>query len=146
MKLKTKIIILSLAIIFSGIVISMTYFLKQNPLTTTGFWENNQRTKVNIDLINKGISNIKILEVKVNNKIPLSAHLVISYSGQLVASASIDSDPLAKFLELDDALIHPELTAEEKEEEMKLKTQTTNYGIKIQDNEKIVPICKDSKS
>jgi len=99
--------------------------------------ENNQRTKVNIDLINKGISDIKILEVKVNGKVPLKAQLIISYSGQIAASGSIDSDPLAKFIEIDKALIHPELSAQETQEALMEKTKPIHYGIMLVDSEKI---------
>lgn len=140
MKLKNKLILSILMVTCLGTVIFITYFLNQNPLVSDGFSEyNNQRTLVDISIINKGVSDIYLQDIKINDKLPLKTQLVISYTAQLVAGG-IDDKPLARFLEINEEPIHPELTPQEKQEAFKTKTTAIHYGIRINSEEDITTI------
>jgi hypothetical protein len=136
--LKKRNILISLfLLVILGIGGLITLLLYQNPLVYDGFTEyNNTRKQVDIELINKGRFNILIQEVLVNNKIPKNAQLVISYTGQLVAGG-IDDDPLAKFINIIDAPIHPRISPQEFQEAVKSHTTPINYGIRINNDEDI---------
>jgi len=125
--------------ILIGILLLLIYLFNQNPLSTNGFSENNERSKLILSLVNKGSFNIKIEEVQVNDKISSNTQLVISYSGQLASSGGIYTDPLAKFSEIQNSTIHPELSAHEAKEAYSSETNTKpiSYGLSVINNEKV---------
>lgn len=80
MKLKIKVLFSMLMLFCLGTFVFIIYFLNQNPLISDGYSEYyNQRKQMDISLVNKGIADIYIQEIKINNKHPLQSHLVISY-------------------------------------------------------------------
>lgn len=128
---KTKLLILSLIVVLLGIAGFSIYFLHQNPLVSDGYSEYNlRRKKVDISLMNKGNRDITIQEVQVNGQPPQKAQLVISYSEHLVASG-IDFDPKAKFLEINEQPIRPELSPAKRQQALHSSTIPIHYGIRI---------------
>lgn len=120
-----------------GIGLFIAFLLNQNPLVSDGFAEyNNARKQVDISLVNEGRYHLFIQEVMVNNKAPKKVQLVISYTGQLVAGG-IDDDPLAKFVDISEAPIHPQLTPQEFQAAVKTKTTPIHYGIRVVGNDDI---------
>jgi len=137
---KSRVNKISLIVIFLliGTVILMSmYVINQNPLKIGGFSANDERSIVIISLINNGNFDIKLDEVKVNNKVPSSTQLVLSYSSQLAMSGEIYSDPLAKFLDIKSSKIHPELLDQEIREALIANTKPISYGLAVTNNEKI---------
>lgn len=136
MRIKRKLVVL----ITVGVIVAFYLFLQQNPLNTTGFSYNDARTKVTLDLINNGHFDIKLVEVSVNGKKPLTTQLILSYSGQLASSALIQEDPLAEFMEIVKGEIHPKLSAEQVQQALLTKTKPIEYGLSILHDEKITEI------
>ena len=135
--IKKKIIIGSIAIVILGAGLLVALFLNQNPLASDGFTEyDHARKKMDIELVNHGRFNVYIQDVLVNNKTPNKVQLVISYSGQLVAGG-IDSSPWAKFVNIQDAPIHPRLSPEQIQEAVKTHSTPVHYGIRIYNDEDI---------
>ncbi len=135
--LKKRILISLFIITLLGLGLLFSLYLKQKPLMIDGFSEyNNAKKQVDISIINNGQYDIIIQEVLVNNKAPMKAQLVISYSAHLVAGG-IDDDPLAKFININEAPIHPQLSPKEFQEAVKTLTTPINYGIRIQNEEDI---------
>ncbi|WP_027084420.1 hypothetical protein [Cohnella panacarvi] len=137
---KKRTIVVTLRIIIVGIIVSVYYLLNQNPLSTTGFSWNDQRTKVTLDLVNNGKFNIKMVEISVNGKDPTTAQLVLIYSGQLASSALIQEDPMAKFIDIDKGTIHPKLRAKQVQKALLEGTKPIHYGLDLMNNEKITEI------
>ena len=133
-----KKILISLSIIaLLGTGVLFALYNWQKPLMIDGFTEYNKLKKqVDIELINKGSHDIFVQEVLVNNKIPKKVQLVISYSGHL-AAGGIDDDPLAEFININEAPVHPQLSPEEFQAAVKTKTTPINYGIRIMNEEDI---------
>ncbi len=132
-----KVCILLFIIALLGVGVVIVFLLNQNPLVSDGFTEyNNARKQVDISLVNEGRHNLFIQEVMVNNKTPQKVQLVISYTGQLVAGG-IDDDPLAKFVDISEAPIHPQLTSQEFQDAVKTKTTPIHYGIRVVGNDDI---------
>ncbi|WP_028609090.1 hypothetical protein [Paenibacillus harenae] len=129
--LKNRIIVSLFVVAVLGLGLLIILLINQNPLIADGFSEyNNERKQVDISLVNKGQYDIFIQEVLVNNQLPSKTQLVISYTGQLVAGG-IDDDPLAKFIHINDAPIHPRLTPKELQEAVKTHSTPIHYGIRI---------------
>lgn len=134
---KTKLLILSLIVVLLGMVGFSIYVFSQNPLVSDGYSEYNLgRKKVDISLMNKGNRNITIQEVQVNGQSPQKAQLVISYTEHLVAGG-IDFDPKAKFLEINEQPIHPELSPAKRQQALHSSIIPIHYGIRIFNDEDI---------
>jgi len=123
---------LLLILIFVGYV----FIVNSTPLKSYGHSTYDYEDKVILELNNEGHSNIKIIEVLVNdNTKPEDVKLVVSYTGRLV-SAGIESEPYAKFIKINEEPIKPELSGEQVKEILQTKEYKIplHYGIQIVNN------------
>lgn len=120
-----------------GVAVLIVLFLNQKPLEVTGFTGyDNGRKKVDIELRNTGSSNVKITEIIVDNGTVEEAQLILSYTLQLVGGG-IDSNPWAKFVEIDDEPIQPRILPDELENLEYPHTTPIYYGVRIVSNNDI---------
>jgi len=111
---KKKVIYTTLIMcILVTVCILTVIFSYQNPLVISGFTEyDNGRNKVDIELSNKGNSDILIHEILVNDKTAEEVQLIVSYTLQLVAGG-IDLNPWAKIVQINEEPIHPKFSPKE---------------------------------
>ncbi|TVX96296.1 hypothetical protein [Cohnella terricola] len=134
---KPSLILLSVALIL--VIVAYVYIANSAPLKSYGHSNYYYEDKVIIELNNKGHSNIKIMDVLVNdNKKPVETELVVSYTGRL-ALAGIESDPYAKFMKINEQPINPELSGEQAYEILQTNEYKTplHYGLQIVNNGEI---------
>lgn len=135
---RKKIPLISSIIIIIIVLVLIIILVNQSPLKVNGYSkEDNGRTLI-LEVINKGISNVELIDVFVNdNKNPVKVELGVSYTGHLVVGSGLDEDPNIKFLEINKEKISPDLSPEEKELAIKKKESPIHFGIRIYENDPI---------
>lgn len=129
---KKKIPLISSIIIIIIVLVLIIILVNQRPLKVNGYTEEDNGRTLILEVINKGISNVELIDVFVNdNKNPVKVELGVSYTGHLVAGSGLDEDPNIRFLELNKVKISPDLSPEEKELAIKIKDSPIHFGIRI---------------
>ncbi len=98
-----------------------------------------------VELLNTSQRDIKLTGVTVNGShLPDVAQLGITYdSGHIVQYMGENTDPATKFMELDEAAIHPRLKAEKVQQVIQQKANTPiHYGVLVRyDKEPVLEIA-----
>ncbi|MCU6713233.1 hypothetical protein M6D81_31500 [Paenibacillus sp. J5C_2022] len=134
MKIPLLLSIIILIIVLVLIIIS----LNQNPIKVNGITQEDNGKTLILEVINKGISNVELIDVFVNdNKNPVKVELGVSYTAHLVGGSGLDEDPNIKFLEINKEKISPDLSPNEKKLKMNKKDSPIHFGIRINEIEPI---------
>jgi hypothetical protein len=127
--------IIGASVLFILILSALSSIYLSNPIIINGISEYHKdgRKEIVLETINKGISSIRIQEVRVNgNNKPKRIYLGISYDTNQMVQYGLN-DPLIQFVALDKEDIIPELTIDETLKAIKRKEKTPiKYGIRIE--------------
>lgn len=101
-------------------------------------FENSGKTLI-LEIINKGIFNVDLVDVLVNDNYDLEkVELGVSYSQHLVLGSGLDEDPDIEFVEINKVRVVPDLRPIEKKDLITEKPGTPiDYGIRIISNQQI---------
>lgn len=123
---------LGVGLLLSAIILYLL-FLRPTPIKVGGFTSYTGENTIIFEAINKGFTDVKLLEVRVNEgKKPTRAELGVSYSLHLVGGGGLDEDPDIEFVDIREQPLKPELTPDEKRAALHQDVRIPlNYGVRL---------------
>lgn len=138
-KSRKKVLFICSVITILILLLLLIILTKQSPLKVSGYTTEDSGKTVILEIINRGIFNVDLVDVLVNDNYDLeTVELGVSYTQHLVLGSGLDEDPDIKFVEINKVKIGPELSPNDIKYIITENSGTPiDYGIRIISNQQI---------